>query len=143
MQTWTFVRHKATMIVAVGAAMIVIAPASAALAADGSDAAQLPAGVAAPLAGSFVDGGAESSVVDQVTNAVSVEQAAPAADNPAVNLPDTASDGAGLALGDGRTLTMDLPAEGSGSGTQPPPCSMAPPRTQASSCSQRPQGSAR
>ena len=107
------------MIVAVAAAITVVAPTSAALAADGMDAGQPSAGAAAPLAGTFVETAADaSSVVDQVTNAVAVEQVAPATENPSVDMPDIASDGAGLALADGQTLTMGLPAQGNGTSTE-------------------------
>jgi len=107
--TWMFVRHNARLMGTLAAA---------ALAADGSDTDPASTRISAPLTGTFTDAAAGSSIVDEVTHAVAVEGADPAADNPAVDLPDTASDDAGLALADGQTLTMSLPAEGSGTGTQ-------------------------
>lgn len=116
--TWMFARHKARLIGTLAAAVIIVTPASAALAADGSDTNPASTGGSAPLAGTFADAAAGRSVVDEVSDAVAVEGADPAADNPAVDLPATASDDAELAVADGQTLTMSLPAEGSGTGTR-------------------------
>ena len=112
MQTWTSVRHKAKIIMAVAAATIVVVPTSGAFAADSADTVQAASPVATPLADTFADAGDSNSVLEQVDAAAAIEHAAPTTDNPAVQLPDRASDGAELGLDDGQTLTMSLPARG-------------------------------
>ncbi len=58
-----------------------------------------------------------TEVVDQLDQAVTVEQAAPAASNAAVELPSTGADNAALSLPGGEMLTMGVPADGNASGT--------------------------
>ena len=58
-----------------------------------------------------------TEVVDQLDQAVAVEQAAPAAANAAVELPSTGADNAALSLPGGEMLTMRVPADGDASGT--------------------------